>query len=654
MKKLLTTFTLSLTLLFTFSLTVFASTATSPTTTRLAGQTRYETASAIAKQGWSQSDYAILAYGENYPDALASAPLAKKYNAPILLTTSSSLPNSTKLALIDLQTKNVIIIGGTGVISSSIDIELQSMGINVTRIFGNDKYETSIKIAQQITTSSELFVCTSEDYPDALSVAPIAALKQIPIILVPRDYLPDSVKSYISSVDINKTYVIGYSDVIDDSVANQFSNSERILGSDKYSRNIAVNQKFNTEFSSDNICLATGEGFADALTGSAYAVKISSPIILINNSSPENTKSYYQQRFMNANNICVFGGTAVISDPQINSLNSILNVDKGNTVLPQGVRLNKSSTNIIIGGSDTIMATLDMPYSTDNPVYGNSNNITWMSSNAAVATVSLGNVVGVSAGTAVITVTTTDGSKTATCVVTVSNPEMIGTKITLNISNLTKIGATTATFKYSMLDKNGTDITRTIPISRISPVSSIGAPVSLNPLEGKGTITYKSPSDTDKPIIITLIDTVTGICVSLSSTSGTPSSSASGSSIPIGSSSPSVNSDLKVSKITINSTKIAFRNLNTDEYSNVGYATYYVNDQYGNDITNSDRVNNLSFKSDVGTITSRNGLLKITVNANIDTSTLTEVIINGSDLTSGVSTSATLIVIPYGMEIISQ
>lgn len=652
MKRILVPITLCLTLLFTYSLPVFASTASSPTTTRLAGQTRYETASAIAKQG-SQSDYAILAYGENYPDALASTPLAKKYNAPILLTTSNSLPTSTKQALTDLQTKNVIIVGGTGVISSSVDIELQSMGINVTRIFGNDKYETAIKIAQQITTSSELFVCTSEDYPDALSVAPIAAIKQIPIILVPRDYLPDSIKSYISSANINKTYVIGYSDVIDDSVVNQFPHSERILGSDKYTRNIAVNQKFNVEFSSDKICLATGEGFADALTGSAYAAKISSPIILINNATPENTKSYYQKRLANANNVCIFGGTSVVSDSQLDSLNSILNVDKEDTVLPKGVSLNKSSTTITIGGSDTITATLDMPNDTGNPVYGNSNNVTWKSSNSAVATVSFGNVVGVSSGTAIITVTTTDGSKIANCIVTVSNPEITGTKITLKISNLTKIGATTATFKYQMLDQSDKDITQTIPISRISAVASINAPVSLNPLEGKGTITYNSPSDIDKPLIITLIDTVTGICVSLNSTSGPSNASGSGSPIPSGSSSGS--SDLKISKITISSTKIAFRSLKTDAYGNLGYATYSVFDQNGNDISSSDVAGNrITFNSDIGTVTGRYGLLRIELYTNVDSATLTEVIIKGSDLTSGVSTSATLIVIPYAMEIISQ
>ncbi|WP_407313218.1 cell wall-binding repeat-containing protein [Desulfosporosinus sp. SB140] len=310
---------LTLILIFTLSISAYA---TSSTTTRLAGFDRYETASKIAKSGWSQSDYAILAYGENYPDALAATPLAQKYNAPILLTISSSLPNSTKQALVDLQVKNVIIIGGTGVISSSIDSELQSMGMSPTRIAGQDKYETAIKIAEKITTPSAIFVCTGEDYSDALSVAPIAAMKQIPIVLVPRDYIPDSVKHYIATIKVNKTYIVGYSDVIDNYVSSQFPNPERILGSDKYARNIAVNQKFNSDFKSDNICIATGKGFADALTGTAYCAKLSEPIILINNNSPTDTKNYYQQRLTNASNVYIFGGNGIIPDSVIQGLSS--------------------------------------------------------------------------------------------------------------------------------------------------------------------------------------------------------------------------------------------------------------------------------------------------------------------------------------------
>ncbi|KJR48480.1 putative cell wall-binding domain [Desulfosporosinus sp. I2] len=633
-KKRNTSVFLLITMIFTLSFPALAFANTSPTLTRLAGFDRYETASQIAKSGWSQSDYAILAFGENYPDALSSAPLAKKYNAPILLTNSNSLPNTTKQTLIDLHVKNVIIIGGTGVIYASVESELESMGVNTTRIFGNDKYDTAIKVAQQITTApSELFVVTGEDYPDALSVASIACIKEIPIILVPNDSIPDSVVNYISTINVNKTYEIGYSDIISDKVCNQFPNTERILGADKYARNIVVSQRFNSDFKSDSICVATGEGFADALTGAAYSAKLSEPIILINNDSPTSTKGYYHQRVSNTSNVYVFGGTGIISDSVIQNLN-IYNVPKEDTVSPMRVRLNKSSITINVGGVETLMATLDMSKATVDPVYGNANNVTWVSSNPDVARVSLfGNIIGLNAGTAVITVTTTDGSEKATCEVTVSNPNFNGNQITLSVSNYTKVEPTIATFKYKILDKVGTDITRTIPASQIGAVTSIRSSISLDPSEGIGTITYNSLPDIDKPIVITLVDLASGITVSLSSTSNSGSSSATGSPI----STPTLTENVKISKIEITSPGLAVAS------SGVGYATYKILDQNGNDITSYlSRPNNIIFKNDVTTINAGNGILTLTPNTGINLGELNSIVITASDSATGVSTSATL------------
>lgn len=302
----------------------FTSSAYASSPKRLAGETRYDTAVSIAKDGWQQSDSAILAYGENYPDALSAAPLAKKYNAPILLTSSNKLPSITKQGLKDLRVKTVFIIGGTGVIPTSIDKELKSIGITPTRIAGFDRYDTSIKIAELMGSPTELIVTTGEDYADALSIAPIAGAKQIPIILVPKGSLPESTETYVHSLRVTKTYVIGDASIIEDSVSNQFPYPERIGGADKYQRNIAINKKFESSFSSGSLCIANGEGFADALTGAAYAAKIGAPIILVKSSSPNDTKSYYQQRKNNANNIYVFGGTGVVSDSVVQGLNDAI------------------------------------------------------------------------------------------------------------------------------------------------------------------------------------------------------------------------------------------------------------------------------------------------------------------------------------------
>ena len=79
----------------------------------------------------------------------------------------------------------------------------------------------------------------------------------------------------------------------------------------------------------------------------------------------------------------------------------------------QSVSLNKTELSLNVGESVTLTATV-LPDNADNKA------VTWSSSDAAVATVdSNGKVSAVAAGSAVITVKTTDGEKTATCTVTV-------------------------------------------------------------------------------------------------------------------------------------------------------------------------------------------------------------------------------------------
>ena len=78
-----------------------------------------------------------------------------------------------------------------------------------------------------------------------------------------------------------------------------------------------------------------------------------------------------------------------------------------------GVSLNTSTLNLIEGGTGTLIATVE-------PNNATNKNVTWSSEKPEVATVEGGTVKAVGAGTAIITVTTADGGKTATCTVTVS------------------------------------------------------------------------------------------------------------------------------------------------------------------------------------------------------------------------------------------
>ncbi len=93
-----------------------------------------------------------------------------------------------------------------------------------------------------------------------------------------------------------------------------------------------------------------------------------------------------------------------------------------------GVTLDKTTATMTEGESLTLTATVA-------PSNATNKNVTWTSSDTSVATVSNGVVTAKSAGTATITVITADGSKKATCAITVNTPTIDVVK--LEIANVT-------------------------------------------------------------------------------------------------------------------------------------------------------------------------------------------------------------------------
>lgn len=85
------------------------------------------------------------------------------------------------------------------------------------------------------------------------------------------------------------------------------------------------------------------------------------------------------------------------------------------TVNVTGVSLDQNTASIEIGETLTLTETV-------SPSNATNKSVSWSSNNTSVATVSGGVVTAVSAGTATITVTTADGNKTDTCLVTVTTP----------------------------------------------------------------------------------------------------------------------------------------------------------------------------------------------------------------------------------------
>jgi putative cell wall-binding protein len=248
-----------------------------PNVERIYGADRYETALQVALKGWeSGSDEMILATGTNYPDALAGAPLAYHKGAPILLTSKQTLHSSAKKGIEELDVEKVTILGGAGVISDNVVEEIKNLGVSVNRISGNNRYETAVAISKSLPNHGAAVVVSGKNYPDALSIASIAAQEGYPILLSEKDIIPASTLAQANTY--KKNYVIGGTGVISQSIMTKLNHPTRIYGMNRYETNASIIQNFNVHTGS--VFFATGTQFADALTGSSLAAHIGEPLLL--------------------------------------------------------------------------------------------------------------------------------------------------------------------------------------------------------------------------------------------------------------------------------------------------------------------------------------------------------------------------------------
>jgi len=124
----------------------------------------------------------------NYPDALTVSAYATTYAYPIIPVPKDSLPVSVQDYLEAVKPSRIIIAGGEGVISQTVENQLRSLTGTVERYSGSDRYATSRALIASLYPDNPGEVClaTGEDYPDALAGSAYAGFWGDPIVLVPR------------------------------------------------------------------------------------------------------------------------------------------------------------------------------------------------------------------------------------------------------------------------------------------------------------------------------------------------------------------------------------------------------------------------------------------------------------------------------------
>ncbi|MBN3554189.1 cell wall-binding repeat-containing protein [Fictibacillus nanhaiensis] len=188
---------------------------------RINGKDRYEVSYNVSKK-LSNKGKAIIAYGLNFPDALAISPYASKNEYPILLTNQNAIPNFTKRAIKEKGVQQTIISGGEGSVSALVAQQLPKP----TRIGGADRYEVAANVIRELNLSTyNTFLTTGTTFADALTGSVLAAKHNAPVILTRPTSLPDTTKALIQDKVIKQGTILGGEASVSNHITSLFGKS---------------------------------------------------------------------------------------------------------------------------------------------------------------------------------------------------------------------------------------------------------------------------------------------------------------------------------------------------------------------------------------------------------------------------------------------
>lgn len=264
---------------------------------RHAGPDRVGTATALSGYAFDRADVAVIARADQYADALSGAPLARHLDAPLLLTDATTLRPEVRDELQRLGVSRVVLLGGEGAIDPAVEDALRGLGLDVERRGGRDRFDTAGLLADELPRPVDhVYVVegSSPDplrgWPDAVSIAGVAAFRGHPVLLTQRDALPAATSDALARLRPAAATIIGGENAVSAQVARALEarvpTVSRLSGPTRYDTS-AVVADHAAEVGMDThvVWLATGRNWPDALSAGAIVSRCVGILLLVDGES---------------------------------------------------------------------------------------------------------------------------------------------------------------------------------------------------------------------------------------------------------------------------------------------------------------------------------------------------------------------------------
>jgi hypothetical protein len=285
---------------------------TSETVTRVSGASRYDTAVEISKSSFptgASAGAVVLARGDQFVDALPGTALAVAKNGPLLLTQSETLTQAAEdeIKRVLSSGKTVFLMGGEVALSPTVRTRLESLGYQVVRFAGEDRYDTAAKVADTgLGNPKTVILTTGLNFPDALSAGSAAAKAGASVLLTAGSTMPATTRAYLDAHPPTTKYAVGGPS------AQADPSAIAVVGEDRFDTARKVGETF---FSSPTtVALASGETFPDSLAGGAHIGNRGGPLLLTQaDRLTETIKSYLSANKAAVDTAFIYGGGAAVA-----------------------------------------------------------------------------------------------------------------------------------------------------------------------------------------------------------------------------------------------------------------------------------------------------------------------------------------------------
>ncbi len=306
-----------------------------PAWDRLWGENAYQTMQAVVEADGvfadSRGGTVIVATGDGYWDALSASGIAGTLDAPIVTTPTDHLGNEASAELARLKPQRVIVMGGKAAITEKTLSQIQSVvgsNVKVDRVAGDTARGTALEALKSGSGWGDTaIVATASGYWDALSIAPYAYWHKAPIILTnPQNKLDADALEALGK--FKNVVIVGGEAVVSADVEGQLvqagfdrANITRLAGANSIATSqVIASWEIDQGMSTKNMCVATGEGYWDALAGAPLAGKEGSVLVLSNPNRYEAIDQVYDPLTTNVTLGHVLGGTAAVPEDTWNYL----------------------------------------------------------------------------------------------------------------------------------------------------------------------------------------------------------------------------------------------------------------------------------------------------------------------------------------------